>query len=91
MWGGWLLVTGAVFSFAKGIIHPYYTVALAPAIGAIIGIAATLLWRLRDQLSAMLLLAASVLGAAVWQFVLLDRTSTWLPWLRYAILVGGVA
>ena len=34
MWGGWLLVTGLVFSYAKGIIHPYYTVALAPAIGA---------------------------------------------------------
>ena len=34
LWGGWLLVTGAVFSFAQGIIHPYYTVALAPAIGA---------------------------------------------------------
>src|SRR5205807_1622276 len=33
-WGGVLLLTGAVFSFAQGIIHPYYTVALAPAIAA---------------------------------------------------------
>ena len=31
LWGGWLVVTGAVFSFMDGIIHPYYTVALAPA------------------------------------------------------------
>ncbi|MEO9239447.1 MAG: glycosyltransferase family 39 protein, partial [Jatrophihabitantaceae bacterium] len=91
MWGGWLVVTGLVFSYAKGIIHPYYTVALAPAIGAVIGIAATLLWRHRNQLSAMILLSLSVLAAAGWQFVLLDRTSTWLPWLRYAILVGGLA
>ena len=30
LWGGWLLVTGAVFSFMDGTIHPYYTVALAP-------------------------------------------------------------
>jgi len=29
---GWLLVTGAVFSFMDGTVHPYYTVALAPAI-----------------------------------------------------------
>ena len=37
VWGGWLLVTGLVLSFASGIIHPYYTVALAPAIAALVG------------------------------------------------------
>ena len=37
IFGGWLLLTGAVFSFAHGIIHPYYTVALAPAVGALVG------------------------------------------------------
>jgi 4-amino-4-deoxy-L-arabinose transferase-like glycosyltransferase len=36
LWGGWLLVTAAVFSYANGIVHAYYTVALAlaPALGA---------------------------------------------------------
>ena len=38
VWGGWLLVTGLVLSFASGIIHAYYTVALAPAIAALVGI-----------------------------------------------------
>ena len=38
LWGGWLVVTGAVFSFGQGVIHTYYTVALAPAIGALVGI-----------------------------------------------------
>ena len=38
MWGGWLVVTGAVLSYSSGIIHPYYTVALAPAVAAGIGI-----------------------------------------------------
>ena len=28
-----------------GIFHAYYTVALAPAIGALVGIGASLLWR----------------------------------------------
>ena len=37
LWGGWLLVTGAVFSFMDGTVHPYYTVALAPAIAALVG------------------------------------------------------
>jgi len=91
LWGGWLVVTGLVFSYAKGIIHPYYTVALAPAIGGAIGVAATLLWRNRHQLTASILLSLSVLLTAVWQFELLDRTPAWLPWLRYAILVTGIA
>ena len=34
VWGGWLLTTGAVFSEAKGIFHPYYLSFLAPAVAA---------------------------------------------------------
>ena len=37
LWGGWLLVSAAVFSFMDGTVHPYYTVALAPAIAALVG------------------------------------------------------
>ena len=40
------------FSFMAGIFHPYYTVALAPAIGALVGIGASVLWRHRDSLAA---------------------------------------
>ena len=40
-WGGWLVVTGVVLSYSNGIIHPYYTVALAPAVAAAIGIGAS--------------------------------------------------
>ncbi|MDT7789535.1 MAG: hypothetical protein QOF58_7954 [Pseudonocardiales bacterium] len=39
IWGGWTLVSGLVFSFMSGITHPYYTVALAPAIAALVGVA----------------------------------------------------
>ena len=45
LWGGWLLVTGLVFSYMAGIIHPYYTVAIAPAVAALVGIGVTVLWR----------------------------------------------
>ncbi len=38
LWGGWVLVTGLVFSYMNGIIHPYYMVALAPGIAALVGI-----------------------------------------------------
>ncbi|HEX8025956.1 MAG TPA: glycosyltransferase family 39 protein, partial [Candidatus Limnocylindrales bacterium] len=36
LWSAWLLVHVAVFSFMSGIIHPYYSVILAPAIAALV-------------------------------------------------------
>ncbi len=90
LWGGWLLVTAGVFSFMAGIIHPYYTVALAPAIGALTGIGAVELWRRRDHAAARLALAAGITATALWAFVLLDRTPAWLPWLRAVVLLCGV-
>ena len=45
MWGAWLVVTGVVFSFMGGMVHPYYTVALAPAVAALVGIGAVWAWR----------------------------------------------
>jgi 4-amino-4-deoxy-L-arabinose transferase-like glycosyltransferase len=89
LWGGWLLVTGAVFSFGQGVIHTYYTVALAPAIGALTAIGAAMLWKRREQLAARLLAALAVAASGTWAFVLLDRTPNWLPWLRIAIAVTG--
>ncbi len=89
IWGSWLLVTGLVFSFAQGIIHPYYTVALAPAIGALVGIGVVWTWARREQLLARLSLATALAGTAVWAFVLLDRTPSWHPAGRYAVLAGG--
>jgi 4-amino-4-deoxy-L-arabinose transferase-like glycosyltransferase len=51
LWGGWTLVTGLVFSFMSGTMHPYYTVALAPGIAALVGIGTVALWRRRSSLS----------------------------------------
>ena len=91
LWGGWLLVTGLTFSFAAGIIHPYYTVALAPAIAALVGIGAATLWRSRHQLLSRVLLAVGLVLTSVWSYRLLDRSPDWNPWLRYAIVVVGLA
>jgi 4-amino-4-deoxy-L-arabinose transferase-like glycosyltransferase len=90
LWGGWLLVTGAVFSFMAGIIHPYYTAALAPPIAALTGIAAVQLWRLRGGWPARALLAAGLGLTAIWSLILLDRTPTWHPPLRFAVLAIGL-
>ena len=91
LWGGWLLVTGLVFSYMNGIIHPYYTVALAPAIAALVGMGAVTAWRARSSLGVRLALAAAVLGTAWWAYSLLDRSASWLPWLRVLVVACGLA
>jgi 4-amino-4-deoxy-L-arabinose transferase-like glycosyltransferase len=91
LWGGWLVVTGVVFSYMSGIIHPYYTVALAPAIAALAGIGAVVLWRIRHTWAARITLAGTLLVTAAWAWVLLDRSPSWLPWLRVAIAIAAAA
>ncbi|MGW1586641.1 ArnT family glycosyltransferase [Streptomyces sp. NPDC002386] len=91
VWGGSLLMTMAVFSFMAGIFHQYYTVALAPYVAAVTGMGAGLLWDRRRETWASITLAAAVVAAAAWGYVLLDRTSDYLPWLRWLVLVGGLA
>jgi 4-amino-4-deoxy-L-arabinose transferase-like glycosyltransferase len=90
LWGTWLIVTGLTFSLGEGIIHPYYTVALAPAIGALVGIGATVLWKRRDHAAVRTVLAVTLAVTAVWSYVLLDRSADWHPWLRDVVLVVGL-
>jgi hypothetical protein len=90
LWGGWLLVTGLVFSYMQGIIHPYYMVALAPAIGALVGVGAIALLRSDLPVAGRAVAAAGILAAGIWAYVLLDRTPAWLPWLRWTVLVAGL-
>ena len=90
LWGGWLLVTGLVFSLGKGIIHQYYSVALAPAIGAIVGMAGGMLWKRRHDVKARAVLAGVVLTTSIWAFDLLGHTPQWNPWLRGTLLLVGV-
>lgn len=90
LWGGWLVLTAVVFSFMNGIVHPYYTVALAPAIGAVTGIGATLLWRHRNDIRAAIALSGTVLVTAMLAAVLLARYDDWQPWLRAVVVVAGI-
>src|SRR5205085_2870578 len=66
LWGGWLLVTAGVFSYMQGIVHPYYTVVLAPAIGGLVAVAGALAWRMRSVLAARVTLALMVAATVLW-------------------------
>ncbi len=91
LWGTTLIVSGLILSLSKGIIHPYYTVALAPAIGALVGIGGTELWRQRERRMSRVFLSVAIAVTTWWAHVLLGRTSSFESWLRPTIVVVGIA
>jgi 4-amino-4-deoxy-L-arabinose transferase-like glycosyltransferase len=92
LWGTWLVVNAVVFSFQEGIFHPYYTIVMAPAIGAIIGAGGVWAIRMYREPKGLswLVLPASVAVAAAWAWVLISRDTAWNGWLRYAVLAVAV-
>jgi len=90
LWGGWMVVTALVFSFMSGIIHPYYTVALAPGIVGTVAVSGRELWRGRAHTPARITLAAMVAATGFWSFALLNRVPEWLPFVRWGIAVVTV-
>jgi 4-amino-4-deoxy-L-arabinose transferase-like glycosyltransferase len=91
LWGGWLIITMIVFSFMSGTVHPYYAVALAPAIGALVAIGGKQLWQSRQSHLARGVLALMIAGTAVWGSYLMNRdASGWQSWLAWTMLGGGV-
>lgn len=91
LWGGWLLATGVVFSFMDGIVHPYYAVALAPAIAALVGISVAELVRRKQLWWSRAVLAVMLAVTGGWSFALLGRTPDWWPALRWLVLIGSLA
>ena len=80
-------MTWATFSFASGIIHEYYAVALAPALAALVAIAASSLWQRREQPAARITLGAALAVGAL--------TATWIltlagGWYAFAGLAVGI-
>ena len=92
LWAGTLLVTAAVFTFASGIWHTYYTVALAPPLAAVAGMGVTAMWRLsRDTEWWGLLLPGSVVATGLWSAHLLGQNEDFLPWMGTIVAVVSLA
>lgn len=91
LWGGWAVVSWVVFSFSKGIFHPYYTTALAPAVAALAAGGVVVLWdRSRSSAAWTAALAATLIGTAALVSVLLDRVSGFEPFLAPTVVVIAV-
>ena len=93
-WSGWLLVTGVVFTFMNGTVHPYYTVALAPAVAALIGLGSVWAWRSHAGLDGRIALAVMLGLAGWWSVNVLNRDHfgpVWMPMLITAASVVGIS
>jgi 4-amino-4-deoxy-L-arabinose transferase-like glycosyltransferase len=89
LFGGWLVLTGLVFSYMQGTIHPYYTIALAPAIAGVLAVTGQLLWQTGATFLSRSAAALLVAVTAAWDTHLLAATPTFLPELHYLLLAGG--
>jgi 4-amino-4-deoxy-L-arabinose transferase-like glycosyltransferase len=88
LWIGWVALHFAVFSYAKGIFHSYYTSALAPGLAALVGIgaAAVLAEARRDR--AWLAYAGGGAVVSAWLAVKLSRRAgPLLGWVAPAVVV----
>jgi 4-amino-4-deoxy-L-arabinose transferase-like glycosyltransferase len=92
MWGMWALLYFGVLSTATGVVHPYYTVVMAPALAALAGGGSVALWRLgRARRWLAWMLPAAVLGTALLSASLLRRTAGYAPGLATVVTVAGAA
>lgn len=91
VFGVWLLVAGAVFSFAHGIFHAYYTVAMVPPIAVLVGVGGLVCWQQRHRLTTRLLLAAALGATGIRACTLLTRVADTPTWFALGVLALGVA
>ena len=89
IWGGWLLITGVVLSYMGGMVHPYYTVALAPSIAALVGLGGGWAWQRRTGWDGRIALAAMIMLAGSWSALLLHRERFGPAWTHW--LIGELA
>jgi 4-amino-4-deoxy-L-arabinose transferase-like glycosyltransferase len=86
--GGALLVTGVVFSSAKGIFHPYYVSLLAPFIAMLTGAGAAQL--LKGGCSARIVGPLAVVAGVATELAVLNQYPGELTWLAPVLIAVGV-
>jgi 4-amino-4-deoxy-L-arabinose transferase-like glycosyltransferase len=88
VFSGWFVTEALILSLAKGIVHPYYTSALAVPAAALIGIGAERALAHRHERGASLLVALALAVSVAVQGYLLAR-SDYLPWLIAPVALTG--
>lgn len=79
-----------VFGYMRGIMHPYYTIALAPGVAVVFALSVAELCSGRRYLNYHIMPGLMLASTGVWSYALLARTPEWLPWLRWTVLVCSI-
>jgi 4-amino-4-deoxy-L-arabinose transferase-like glycosyltransferase len=86
LFGAWALVHVAIFSTQRGIFHPYYVSALAPAVAALSGAGVVSMWQwARRSWAGVVALDVGLVYTGLLAVRLLARTPDFVPWLRTLI------
>lgn len=89
IWGGWIMMCALIFSYMDGLGHPYYSVTMAPALSALVGLGGLWAWRQRLTRGGRMALAAMIGVSAAWSVHLLRATGFGPGWVRG--LIGATA
>jgi 4-amino-4-deoxy-L-arabinose transferase-like glycosyltransferase len=87
--GGAFLTTAVVFSYAKGIFHPYYVSMLAPFTAVLVGGAAGTI--LRGDLAARIVAPLAIAGGVITEVLVIDRGAADVKGLIPVAIVAGIA
>jgi 4-amino-4-deoxy-L-arabinose transferase-like glycosyltransferase len=90
-WGVWAICAVVVLSMVQGTFHTYYVVEIAPAVAALAGGGAIVMWQLgRRSIRYAWLLPLGVLASAFWAAHLLERAPTYAHALPRVVEVAGI-
>jgi 4-amino-4-deoxy-L-arabinose transferase-like glycosyltransferase len=80
---GWVILYGAIFSYAQGIYHSYYTSAMAPAVAVLVGMGVVAAVREVRRNPWWLIAPIALVAVTVWaQLQIAGRTPDFYGWLR---------
>ena len=91
LWLGWLLIHIVIFSMTSGTIHPYYVVAMAPAVAALVGVGVPYIWQAYTRRTKIAwLLPLSIAATTILNVVMLGYNNYW-SWLIWLVIAAGGA
>lgn len=90
LWLGWLFIHIVVFSMTSGTIHPYYVVAMAPAVAALVGIGVPYIWKAYVRCTHVSwIVPLTIATATITSVIILGYRNDWLI-LTWLVGVAGV-
>lgn len=91
LWLGWLFIHIVVFSMTSGTIHPYYVVAMAPAVAALVGIGVPYIWKAYTRRTHVWwIVPLTIATTTITSVIMLGYRNDWTI-LMWIVGVAGVA